>query len=256
MISDLLGGASNLVRGFGLIITRPRLFLLGGLPPLVTSIIFMTLLITLITNLDTLIPMATGFADGWLPVLHTAIEVAMGLAMVGGSVLIMVLLFSSITLLIGSPAYDKIAEFTESELGDPPGELDEPIVSSIKRSIGQAVVTVLASLIGSIVFALLGFIPVIGTIVVPVISTIFGGWLLTIELMSPAFERRGLTAIADRRMRMGSRRWRSIGFGVPTFLLLAVPFVSIVAFPAAAAGATILARDLLERDETVPITPR
>lgn len=253
MISDLAGGAGNLVRGFGLIVTRPRLFLLGGLPPLVTSIIFMTLLITLITNLDTILPAATGFADGWAPVLHAALQVAFGIAMVGGSILIMVLLFSSLTLLIGAPAYDKIAEFAEAELGDPPEEREEPLASSIKRSIGQSLLLLLASLIGTIAFAVLGLLPVVGTIVVPVLSAIFGGWLLTIELMSSSFERRGLTAIADRRSAMANRRWRAIGFGVPTFLLLAVPFVSIIVFPAAAAGATILARELIEPDPTASV---
>jgi CysZ protein len=41
------------------------------------------------------------------------------------------------------------------------------------------------------------------------------------------------------------RRVRVLGFGVPTFLLLAIPFAGAVIFPIAAAGGTLLARQLL-----------
>jgi CysZ protein len=41
------------------------------------------------------------------------------------------------------------------------------------------------------------------------------------------------------------RRVRVLGFGVPTFLLLAIPFAGAVIFPIATAGGTLLARQLL-----------
>jgi CysZ protein len=256
MIGNLLGGASLLARGFGLVITRRRLFLLGGIPPLITSIVFLTVLITLVTNLDRLVPAIAGFASDWQPALLTALQIVVGVALVGGSVLIMVLLFSSITLLIGSPAYDKIAEFVDQELGEIPepstgagrAAEDENTAVSVGRSVAQSLVLIAISLLGTIAFFLLGFIPLLGQIVVPVLSTIFGGWMLTTELLGPAFERRGLKRLSDRRQAMAGQKVRSIGFAVPTFLLLAIPFVSILVFPAATAGATMLARELVPRE--------
>lgn len=254
MITDALGGAALLIRGFGLVFRRRRLFLLGGLPPLITSVVFLAILVTGISNLDRLIP---DFA--------TWIRVLIGIGAVGGSILIMVLVFTAVTLAIGGPVYEKISELVEAELagvemdgvepaGDRPAEpvavgprkgVEESLARSVPRSVRQSVALLVVSLAGAIVFALLGLIPVVGQTVVPVLSTIFGAWMLCIELIAPPFQRRGLLTIGERRAAMGRHRARTLGFGVPTFLLLAIPFISVLIFPAAAAGGTMLARDLL-----------
>jgi CysZ protein len=250
VIGEFVGGAGLLVRGLGLITRRPRLFLLGALPPLITSVFFLALLITLIGNLHTLIPFLASFSDSWLSGLHLTMEIAIGIALVGGSILIMVLVFTSITLLIGAPAYDKIAELAEVELGNvPAGAATGPVLRSVARSVRQSLALIAVSLLGAVMFALLGFIPVAGQTLIPVLSAIFGSWLLCIELLSPAFERRGLVRIADRRGAMGRHRLRTLGFAIPAFLLLAIPFVSVLVFPAATAGGTMLARELLPNDE-------
>jgi CysZ protein len=245
MVREFAGGAGLLVRGFGLVAGRRRLFLLGALPPLITSVIFLALLITLITNLDGLVPAITGFAGGWPAALRDIIQVAVGTGLVGGSVLIMVLVFSAFTLLIGSPAYDKIAEHTDAELGPLPDVAELPWTASAARSVRQSLGLVVVSLAGSLAFVLLGLIPVVGQMLIPVLSAIFGSWMLTIELLGPAFERRGLLRLADRRAAMGRRRARTLGFAIPTFLLMAIPFLAILVLPAATAGGTMLARDLL-----------
>ena len=250
MIRELFTGAALLPRAFRMVTARRQLFLLGALPPLITSVFFLALLITLIGNLHTLIPFLASFSDGWLSGLHLTMEIAVGIALVGGSILIMVLVFTSITLLIGAPAYDKLAELAENELGNAPAEAaNRPVLRSVARSIRQSLALVAVSLLGTVVFALLGFVPILGQTLVPVLSAIFGSWLLCIELLSPAFERRGLLRIADRRAAMGRHRLRTLGFAIPTFLLLAIPFVSVLVFPAATAGGTILARELLPNDE-------
>ena len=234
MISEALSGAVLLVRGFALVFSRRRLFLLGGLPPLITSVIFLALLITGISNLDRIIP---DYAP-WVRVL-------IGIGAVGGSILIMVLVFTALTLVIGGPAYEKISELVEVELGDAPDEVGESLVRSVPRSVGQSLALLAMSLVGAVVFALLGLVPVVGQTVIPVLSAIFGSWMLGIELLGTPFQRRGLTAIAERREAMRRRRAHTLGFTVPTFLLLAIPFVSVLVFPAAAAGGTMLARNLL-----------
>lgn len=232
--TEAVSGAALLARGFGLVVSRRRLFLLGALPPLITSVIFLALLITMIINLDRIIPQ---YAD-WIRVL-------IGIGAVGGSVLIMVLVFTAVTLAIGSPAYEKIADLVEAELGDAPVEPAEPVAKAIRRSVGQSIGLLLVSLVGAVGFALLGLVPVLGQTLIPVLSTIFGAWMLCIELISTPFQRRGLRSIAERRHAMRQRRAHTLGFAVPTFLLLAVPFLSVLVFPAAAAGGTLLARDLL-----------
>jgi CysZ protein len=237
-------GAGLLTKGLSLITRRPRLFLLGAIPPAITSVIFTGLLIGLITQIDPLTEWLTPFADGWDRGLATTLRVLVGTAVVAAAVLLMVISFTTLTLALGSPLYDKLSESVEQEFGDVP-ELNESVARGIFRALRQALTLIGISLLGALLIFVTGFIPVIGQTVVPVISAVFGGWMLGIELVGSAFERRGMLRLADRRAGMRTRRLRVLGFAVPTFLLLAIPFAGVVVFPIATAGGTLLARQLL-----------
>jgi CysZ protein len=242
--AELMMGAGLLTRGLSLIARRPRLFLLGAIPPAITSVIFTGLLIALITQLDPAVKWLTPFTDGWARGAATTIRVLVGGALVAGAVLVMVISFTTLTLALGSPLYDKLSESVEREFGDVP-ELDESVARGIFRALRQAVGLIAVAALGALLLFATGFVPVIGQTVVPVISAIFGGWMLGIELVGSPFERRGRLRLADRRAAMRTRRLRVLGFAVPTFLLLAIPFVGVVVFPVATAGGTLLARQLL-----------
>jgi CysZ protein len=237
-------GAGLLTRGLTLITRRPRLFLLGAIPPAITSVIFTGLIIALITQLDPLVEWLTPFADGWARGAATTIRVVVGSALVAGAVLVMVITFTTLTLALGSPLYDKLSESVEREFGDVP-TLDESVARGIFRALRQALGLIAVSALGALLLFGAGFLPVIGQTVIPVVSAIFGGWVLGIELVGSPFERRGMLRLADRRAAMRTRRIRVLGFAVPTFLLLAIPFVGVVVFPIATAGGTLLARQLL-----------
>jgi len=244
-VGELVTGAGLLTRGLSLITRRPRIFLLGAIPPAITSVIFTGLLIVLITQLHPLIDWLTPFADGWARGLATTIRVLIGSAVVAGAVLIMVISFTTLTLALGSPLYDKLSESVEGEFGDVP-ELNENVARGMARALRQALALIAVAILGALLLFATGFVPVVGQTVVPVLSAIFGGWMLGIELVGSPFERRGLLRLADRRAAMRARRLRVLGFAVPTFLLLAIPFVGIVVFPVATAGGTLLARQLLD----------
>ena len=227
-----------------MIARHPRLFLLGAIPPAITSVIFTGLLIALITQLRPLVDWLTPFADEWNRGLATTVEVLVGGAVVAGAVLIMVISFTTLTLALGSPLYDKLSESVEREFGDVP-ELNESVARGVLRALRQALALISVAILGALVLFGTGFLPVIGQTVAPVLSAVFGGWMLGIELVGAPFERRGLLRLSDRRAAMRVRRFRVLGFAVPTFLLLAIPFVGVVVFPVATAAGTILARQLL-----------
>jgi CysZ protein len=243
-ITELITGAGLLAKGLTMITRRPRLFLLGAIPPAITSVIFTGLLIALITQLDPFTEWLTPFAEGWDRGLATTLRVLVGTAVVAAAVLLMVISFTALTLALGSPLYDKLSESVEREFGDVP-ELNETVARGIFRALRQAVALIAVSVLGAVLLLGTGFIPVIGQTIVPVISAVFGGWLLGIELVGPAFERRGLLRLSDRRAAMRAHRLRVLGFAVPTFLLLAIPFAGVVVFPIATAAGTLLARQLL-----------
>jgi CysZ protein len=243
-VAELIMGVGLLARGLRLITRRPRLFLLGAIPPAITSVIFTGLIIALISQLDPIVDWLTPFADGWARGVATVIRVLVGGGLLAGAVLVMVISFTTLTLALGSPLYDKLSESVEREFGEVP-EFDENAARGIFRALRQALGLIAVSVLGALLLFATGFLPVIGQTVIPVISAIFGGWMLGIELVGSPFERRGLLRLADRRAAMRTRRLRVLGFAVPTFLLLAIPFVGVVVFPIATAGGTLLARQLL-----------
>lgn len=244
-VHELLAGLGTLLRGFGLLLRRPRLFLLGALPALITSLLFLAVLITLIANLGGLITWATPFADGWDTPWQGLVRGALSLALLAGAVLIMVVAFTTVTLTLGAPIYDKIAEMVEEDLGGAPEAPEESLAASVARAIRQSIGMVLVSLTVTVCAFLIGLVPLVGWLIGPVLTAVMGGWLLGIELTASAFDRRGLLLVRDRRRFMGLRRMRVLGFAIPTYFLLAIPFVAVVVFPAATAGGTILARELL-----------
>lgn len=243
-IAELLAGAGLLTRGISLIVHRPRMFLLGAIPPAITSVIFTGLLIALITQLEPAVEWLTPFTDGWARGLATTIRVIVGSALVAGAVLLMVISFTVLTLALGSPLYDKLSESVEREFGEVP-ELEENVARGLLRALRQALTLIAASILGALVLFATGFVPVVGQTLVPVLSAMFGGWMLGIELVGASFDRRGMLRLSDRRAAMRTRRLRVLGFAVPTFLLLAIPFAGVVVFPVATAGGTLLARQLL-----------
>jgi CysZ protein len=252
-VREFAVGAGLLGRGLSLILRRPRLFLLGALPPLITSVLFVGVLVLLLAEVRSLVRVITPFANSWEPDAAGALRLLVGIALVAGAVMLMVISFTSLTLALGSPLYDKISESVEAEFGEVP-VLAEPVSRGVRRAVRQALALIGISAPVTLVLFLAGFIPALGQTVVPAASAMFGGWMLTTELVGAPFERRGMLRLADRRRAMRRRRFRVLGFAVPTFLLMAVPFASVVVFPAATAGGTLLARQLLGERTSTPIS--
>lgn len=245
MITEAVGGAALLGRGLRFLTQRPRLFWLGAVPPLIMSVVFAVLLVLLVSHLAEIGGAITPFAGGWGPAARSTVQVLAALGVLGVTLLVMIISFSTLTMALGAPVYDKISEAVDTELT---GELPDPgesWSSSLPRALRQSVVLIAISVAAAAPLFLAQFIPVVGQTVIPVVSACFGGWMLCFELIGPSFERRGLPQLGQRRAAMQRRRWRVLGFSVPCFLLLAIPFVAVVVFPVATAGGVFLTRELL-----------
>ena len=84
-----------------------------------------------------------------------------------------------------------------------------------------------------------------GGVLATVFAVLLTGWLIADELSSRALSARGLDHSA-RRALMRRHRARVLGFGVATQLCFMIPLGAVATMPAAVAGATTLARSLLE----------
>ena len=54
VLTEAASGATLLIRGARLLVQRPKLFLLGAVPPLVMSVLFAIALVALVTQLGTI----------------------------------------------------------------------------------------------------------------------------------------------------------------------------------------------------------
>jgi CysZ protein len=241
---ELLAGVGDLLRGFGVWGTSPGLMLLGALPAVIVGIAFVALLVGLVIAMPAIAAGITPFADGWAPVARETLRAVAQVALFLLSVVLLVLAYTAVTLAVGDPFYERIARRVEEREGDAPPERDEPVLRGVGRAIREGMRLFLAGLALSVALFLVGLVPVAGPVLAAVLGALLGGRLLATELTGYAFEARG-RGLTDRRRALAGRRARVTAFGAVTYLLFLVPFAAVVAMPAAVAGATLLAREVL-----------
>jgi CysZ protein len=242
--TEFFAGFRLLGRGFAMFGRNPRLLLLGMIPAVISFALLGVAWFFLLVFIDDLAAAVTWFADDWSDTWRSVIRFGAGAAILAGSALLSVLTYTALTLLIGDPFYEIISEKIEDELGGTPGATNLPWYRTIFKNLADSLRLILLGVLFAVPLFLLGFVPVVGQTVVPVLNAVVGGWLLAVELTGVPFNRRGLR-LKDRRQLLRANRAMALGFGIPVFVVLLLPLAAIVVVPAAVAGGTLLTRHLL-----------
>jgi CysZ protein len=250
---DLLLGVRLFVRGALTVLRSPRLLLLGAVPALIVSVLYVGGIVALIAWLPELAAGLTPFADSWSGTGRTVARVAAGAALVGATGAIAVVTFVAVTLAVGGPFYERLAEIVDDEAGPVPPAAAPSWVRSVLRGVRDGLLLIALSVLTAIPLFLVGLVPAVGPVLAPVGAALVGGRLLMIELSAPALQRRGLDFGARRRL-LRTRRMLTWGVGIPTYLLAALPLVAIIAIPAGSAAATLLARELTDQGRPASLT--
>src|SRR6266511_343791 len=231
--AELLAGIRLLGRGIGMYARTPRLLVLGLIPAVISAAIMTAAFAVLIYFVSDLAALVTWFADDWSASLRGGVRVLAGVAIVGIAAVLAVLTYTAITLVIGDPFYEAISK-----------KVEVPWWRSMRWNLVDSLRLLALTLAIGIPMFVLGFIPLVGQTVVPVLDALIGGWFLVVELTGIPFNRRGLR-LRDRRRLLAANRALALGFGVPVFLIFLVPFAAVLVIPAAVAGSTLLARRVL-----------
>ena len=249
MIREFTTGVRTLLRGFGLWRTRPGLMNLGLIPAIITIIILGAVLLPLVLNLNSISAWVTPFAEEWPAPWKGLVRGAVGFVIVVAALALASTVFTALTLTIGDPFYQRIWHAVETELGDPPPSDGGGFWTAVTEGLRLVVLGILIA----IAVLLIGLIPAVGGFLGPVAGVILTGRLLARELTGRAFDARDLSPI-DRATLFSGNRARVLGFGVATQLCFLIPGGAVAVMPAAVAGSTMLARDMLART-VVPVGP-
>jgi CysZ protein len=233
-------------RGLGILLRSPRLLLIGALPAVLTALLLLGGMIALVHWIDELAALVTPFADSWSDGWRSAVRVAAGVVLFGGAMVVGLISFSALTIAVGAPFYEYIAEKVDDDLGHAPGTAELPVELSWWRLLGMGLrdglLLVLRSLLFTIPLLFAGFIPVVGQTVVPVLLVLVTAWFLALELVAVSFYRQGI-GLRQRRVLLRERRALALGLGVPASLLCAIPFAAIIVMPVAFVGGVLVAHE-------------
>lgn len=245
---DLAGGFGYLLAGQRWVFRHGRWLGFGLLPGLVALALYVGALIGLGYGADDLTAWATPFAEDWSSPWLGLFRGFLTALLFGLGLFVAVITFTAVTLLVGQPFYESLSEQVDRTEG---GEVPESGLTLWQelwisardslRILGRVL------LFGILLFAL-GFIPVFGQTVVPVLGFCVSGFFLAQELTSVALMRRRVQ-LTEQLALLRSRRLLVLGFGVPLVLAFLVPVVAVFLMPGAVAGATLMARDLVGGDE-------
>ncbi|MEV7198836.1 EI24 domain-containing protein [Streptomyces griseoluteus] len=243
---DLGVGFRHLLNGQRWVAQHGRQYGFGLLPGLITLVLYVAVLVALGVWGSDAVTWATPFADDWSGPWQGVFRGFLTVVLFALALLLAVLTFTAATLLIGQPFYESLSERTDADVspdGTAPSS-SRPMWRDVWISARDSLrILVRACVWGVLLFAL-GFLPVVGQTVVPVLGFFVTGFFLTEELTSVALQRRDV----DLRARLAllrSRKMLAWGFGVPLGLAFLVPVVAVFLMPGAVAGATLLTRDLL-----------
>ncbi|THG28730.1 EI24 domain-containing protein [Naasia lichenicola] len=244
-VREFLAGVGFLFRGFSLWRTSPGTMAIGLIPAAIVGALVLAAFVALAVTVDTLAPTLTPFADDWTEPWRSLLRVGVSAALLIALVLLTVATFTALTLAVGDPFFERIwlavehreGGFTRADDGGFWRSLGRGIVSGLRLLVPSV-------LVGILVFAL-GLIPAVGGVLAAVVGAVLGGGLLARELLARPFEGRGLDARQQATLRR-SHRARITGFGTATYVVFLLPLGAVIAMPAAVAGSTLLARDLID----------
>ena len=244
MFREFGRGVRDLWRGCTFWARRPTLMLLGLVPSLLAFVLLGGALLAWVGAAPSVAVWLTPFGRLWDPDLMALLRAAVVVALVAGAIALAVVVFAALTLLLGAPVYERISRAVETEGGGITGEVNRPVVRQVGRAILDSVRMVTAAAGLGIVVAVLGLVPAVGTPLAAVVAAVGGGRIILTELTATPCDARGMT-LGERRLLLRAHRWRALGFGLVTYLLFLIPGAAVLLMPAAVAGATMLARDLI-----------
>jgi CysZ protein len=241
-----------------LLVTNPRLWPWAIAPAIINFSVFV------VTLFFTLPAASQAFGAAWaMPAIvawyHYLLIALWGLIYLIVMLLAVVLSYMGAMMLggvIASPFNDALSEKTERILlgaryVTPP---EMPFWKGVGRSMLSSAAMAGMYFGVMVPLLLLNLIPVVGSIAYTVIGGLVGGYFVALEYIDPLLERKTLP-FKQKLALVWQERSLTLGFGVGTSLMLAIPIINFFCLPIAVIGGTALGTALLEETPREALPP-
>lgn len=228
-----MNGLDCFLDGFALI-RRPGIRRFFIVPILINTLVLGGLIALSYSRFDDWVSLIMGWFPDWMDAIYWLIWFV---ALIVVTVLLL-FTFTFLANLIASPFNAVLSIKVEEALtGKPPVSNVTPIMV-LPRAIGREIAKLLYVLPRLLGLLLITVIPVVNA-VSPILWFLFGAWMMAIQYADYAADNNDVSFSALRE-RLAKRRFQSLMFGLPAYLLLTVPVVNLILMPVGVAGGTRL----------------
>jgi CysZ protein len=226
-----VNGLDSLLQGFSLI-REPGLRQYVVIPMLINVAVLVGMVSFSVRGFSAWVDLIVALLPDWLSFLAWLVWIIALIVVVFS----LFFLFTIVANLIASPFNALLSVKVEERLTGKPLP-DIPLLVAIPRSLWREVsklIYLVPMLIGLMIISI---IPLLN-VAAPVLWILFSGWMMAIQYCDYAADNNGVTFKA-LRARLAQRRFQAVFFGLPVYLILAIPLVNLILMPAAVAGGTV-----------------
>lgn len=234
--SEIKAGFSYFVTGWHLI-TQKGLRRFVILPILFNILLLTGLFWLFINQISTLIDWFMNYMPDWLGFL-SAVFLFFSIVMI---LLLFYFIFVTLSGFIAAPFNGLLAEKVERMLTGKPLN-DEGLIDflrDIPRMLAREWQKLWYSLPKIVALFLLGFIPLIGQTVIPILTFIFTAWMMAIQYCDYPFDNHKIS-FDIMKTALGEKQTLNITFGALVTCCTFLPFVNLLIMPVAVCGATVM----------------
>jgi len=225
-------GIDCFFEGFTLV-RKPGLRQYVIIPAIINMIVLTLMISATVSQFDGWVARMTAWLPGWLSFLSGLVWLLAVIA----TIFALFYLFTIVANIVAAPFNALLSIRVEEHLVGQISESNSSLWMIMPRAIWREISKLLYLLPRLLGLLLLSIIPVVNA-AAPILWILFGTWMMAVQYTDYAADNNEIS-FTELRRRLAETRMQSIMFGLPAYLLLAIPVVNLIILPVAVAGGTV-----------------
>jgi len=227
-----MNGIDCFVEGFNLV-RKPGLRRFVVIPTAINTIVLTAMIAVSVSQFSRWVDSIMAMLPEWLSLLSWLIGLLAALVVA----FVLFYMFTIVANIIASP-FNALLSIKVEELlvGKPPASTAS-VWLILPRAVWRETSKLSYLLPRLAALLLLSIIPVINA-AAPVLWILFGAWMMAVQYTDYAADNNEIS-FRELRERLARKRLQSVLFGMPAYLLLAIPLINLVLMPVCVAGGTV-----------------